>query len=76
MGTLIGFAVGYLMGTRAGREGLEQLQRAWETIVRSQEVRDMVSGGFAVGKDVLQQGRGLLAERIAPRGVGQLRRVA
>ncbi len=61
---------------RAGREGFEELRRAWDTIVRSQEVRDMVSGGMAMGKDLLQQGRGLLAERIAPQGPGQLRRVA
>ncbi|MCK4177980.1 hypothetical protein ACFFRE_06835 [Aciditerrimonas ferrireducens] len=76
MGALIGFVVGYVMGTRAGREGFEELRRAWDTIVRSQEVRDMVSGGMAMGKDLLQQGRGLLAERIAPQGPGQLRRVA
>jgi len=76
MGTVIGFVVGYLMGTRAGREGFEELRRAWDTIVASQEVRDMVSGGVAVAKDVVRQGRGLLAERIAPERSGQLRRVA
>jgi hypothetical protein len=64
MGAIIGMVIGYVMGTRAGDQGYQELKDAWKTISSSQEVKDMVSGGMAMAGDLLRQGRGLLAERL------------
>ena len=45
MGVVIAFFVGYLLGTRAGRQGMEQLVDALEQIVESDEVRGLVATG-------------------------------
>jgi hypothetical protein len=42
MGTLIGFAVGYIFGTRAGREGFEQVAVALRDIRRSEAFTGLV----------------------------------
>ena len=39
MGALIGFMVGYALGTQAGPESLEKLRRAWEEIAASDEFK-------------------------------------
>ena len=39
MGTLFGFAVGYVIGARAGSEGFDDLLRAFSAIRRSEEYR-------------------------------------
>ena len=66
MGAMIGMVIGYVMGTRAGERGYEELRDAWRTITTSEEVKDMVAGGFALAGDMLQRGRGLLAQRLQP----------
>jgi hypothetical protein len=66
MGTIIGFAVGYVLGMRAGPEGYEELRRAWKEIVSSPELRELLSGGLAALGETLRHGRGLLAERLQP----------
>ena len=65
MGAIIGVAIGYVLGTRAGERGWEELRESWETISSSQEVKDMMVGGLALAAVVLRQGRGRLAERLA-----------
>lgn len=37
MFVILGFAVGYAMGAKAGQEGLNQLMKAWQDIQRSDE---------------------------------------
>jgi hypothetical protein len=39
MGTLFGFAVGYVIGARAGAEGFEDLMRAFTAIRSSEEYK-------------------------------------
>jgi len=75
MGAVVGFAVGYLLGTQAGREGLEELVASWKVISESDEVRDLVAGGMAAARDLVAHGRGALAERIQPERA-RLHRVA
>ncbi len=53
MGTLIGVVVGYALGTRAGEQGWTEFYEAWKVISSSDEVRDLVAGGFSVAKDLL-----------------------
>jgi hypothetical protein len=75
MGAMVGFVIGYLVGTRAGEKGRSELLEAWQTIVNSEEVRDLVSGGLSMARDFVQHGSGMLAERLQEeRGV--LHRVA
>jgi hypothetical protein len=61
---MIGMVIGYVLGTRAGDQGYQELKEAWKTISSSQEVKDILSGGMAMAGDLLRQGRGILAERL------------
>ncbi len=64
MGAMVGMVIGYVLGTRAGERGFEELKESWETISSSQEVRDMIAGGVALAAVMLRQGRSALAERL------------
>jgi hypothetical protein len=61
MGTLVGVVIGYALGTRAGEQGWTEFYDAWKVISSSDEVRDLISGGFSVAKDLLGRGREFLA---------------
>jgi len=75
MGTMIGFLLGYYLGVKAGPNGYEELQASWATITSSAEMRDLVSGGISVARDLLRQGGAIVAGRLAD-PVAPLRRVA
>ena len=45
MMVLVGFAVGYVVGAQAGREGLAQLLDAWKTVQESEEFAGLVETG-------------------------------
>jgi hypothetical protein len=75
MGALVGFAVGCLPGTQAGRQGLVEPARSQKVISSSEEVRDLVGGGEAVARDLMAHGRGMPPEGIGP-DAARLRRVA
>lgn len=76
MGAIVGVVIGYVLGSRSGEKGFEELREAWRTISTSEEVRDMVAGGLSVAGGLVRQGRGLLADRLQlPEGSG-LQRVA
>ena len=70
MGTLIGVVVGYALGTRAGEQGWTEFYEAWKVISSSDEVRDLVAGGFSVAKDLLARGSQFLAGTLNPSGEG------
>ena len=61
MGVIIGFVVGYAFGTRAGEQGWVEFKEAWTVIASSEEVRDLVSAGFSISRDLLGRGSELLA---------------
>jgi hypothetical protein len=64
MGAMVGMVIGYVLGTRAGERGFDELRDSWETISSSQEVRDMIAGGVSLAAVMLRQGRAALAERL------------
>ncbi|HEV3265562.1 MAG TPA: hypothetical protein VG014_08565 [Acidimicrobiales bacterium] len=64
MAAIIGAVVGYLFGTRDGQEGWNEIVDAWKVITTSEEVRDMVSGGVSMLRDVLGRGGETFAERM------------
>jgi hypothetical protein len=76
MGAIIGFAIGYAIGTRDGQAGPDELREAWATIRTSQELRDLIVGGLAVARDMARHGRSILAERLAVDDGASLRPVA
>lgn len=86
METLVGFAVGYLVGVTHGSEGSRRLLDAWQAISRSEEVRGLLATGLSVvgglaGRALARSGgavAGNLAEAVAERagvalGVGRRR---
>jgi hypothetical protein len=48
METIIGFAAGYLAGTRDGKEGLDRLRNSVRGIARSPEARRLVTDAVAM----------------------------
>ncbi|MGA7419593.1 MAG: hypothetical protein WB765_05020 [Acidimicrobiales bacterium] len=69
MGAMIGFVLGYALGTRAGEQGWNDLVESWRTISSSDEVRDILVGGLSIARDYLRQGAGMMADRL-DRGEG------
>jgi hypothetical protein len=61
MGVVIGVLVGYAIGSKAGSDGWSELEEAWKTIVASEEVRDLLSGGVSVARDLLERRGELIA---------------
>jgi len=59
---MIGFALGYVFGTRAGAEGYEEMVGALKTIVSSGELKELAGGAISVLGDVLRQGTSALGE--------------
>ena len=66
MGTMLGVVIGHVLGTRAGEKGYDELRDAWNTIRSSDEVKDMVAGGFSIARGLLQRGGEMLATRLQP----------
>jgi hypothetical protein len=77
MAAIVGAVVGYIFGTRDGKEGWEEIREAWEVISTSEEVRDLISGGVSMARDILGRGGEGFAERmIGSKSDSSLRRVA
>jgi hypothetical protein len=58
-GLLVGFGVGYVLGTKAGRERYEELKASWDQFMGNPSVQTVVTKG----KEVVETGkqRGLKA---------------
>jgi len=63
---IVGLIIGYLLGTRAGDKGREELEESWRTITTSQGFRDMLGGLFALTGECVSRGRGALARQLEP----------
>lgn len=55
METLIGFVVGYLVGTKQGREGLDKVRESVDVIRNSPEVRQLVLTGSSIAGAAVRQ---------------------
>jgi hypothetical protein len=58
MGALIGFMVGYYLGTKAGPNGIEELMEAWRSIQESEDFQGLVQTVKATAESTIQQGIG------------------
>jgi hypothetical protein len=56
METFIGFAAGYLTGTKDGRQGLEKIKTSLRDIARSAEARRMATEAMAMAGALLGRG--------------------
>jgi hypothetical protein len=77
MAAILGAVVGYIFGTRDGKEGWDEIRDAWKVISTSEEVRDMFSGGISMARDILGRGsEGVAARMGGSRSDQSLRPVA
>jgi hypothetical protein len=60
MGTVLGVVIGYVLGVRAGEHGWDELRDAWDVISTSEEVRDLLAGSLAMGRDMMARAAGSL----------------
>ncbi len=58
METLIGFVVGYLVGTREGNGGVERLKTSVSSIIASPEARRMLAEAMAVAEPAARRATG------------------
>jgi hypothetical protein len=56
MEALIGFAIGYYVGTRDGREGLQKAISAFDAITKSDEFKNLMGQGLSMGGALLSKG--------------------
>jgi hypothetical protein len=77
MGTIVGVVIGYVLGTRSGDKGWQELEESWKVIRSSEEVRDLLSGALSMLRDLVQRGGKILAgAREAQSSGSSLRQVA
>ncbi|HJV08451.1 MAG TPA: hypothetical protein VJ653_02190 [Acidimicrobiales bacterium] len=72
MGVMIGFVLGYVVGTRSGAEGFEEMTSALKSILSSGELKELAGGAIGMVGDLLKQGTGALGDG----GDTKLRRIA
>jgi len=58
METLIGFVVGYLVGAREGKDGVERLKTSVSSIIGSAEARRMLAEAVAVAEPIARRASG------------------
>jgi len=65
MGTLLGFALGYYLGTKAGPNGIDDLLKSWRTIQKSEDYQALAATVSATITSVMEQGQGAVANLIS-----------
>jgi hypothetical protein len=55
MGTLFGFAVGYIIGARSGRDGFEEVVRSIRAIRESEEFAGFVDAMKSHGRHLMRE---------------------
>lgn len=65
MGTLLGFALGFYLGTKAGPEGIDELVKAWQTIQESEDFKALSATAQATVQGLIEQGGAGVANFIA-----------
>lgn len=56
MGALFGFVIGYLIGTKSGNKGLDEIKDAWKMISASDEFKGLTQTGMSIAGEVLKNG--------------------
>lgn len=78
METLIGFAVGYVVGTQQGKDGLRRMRESIDALRASPEVKVALLAGAAIAgnavRQVLGAGAGVVASGAAEAVVAAVRK--
>jgi len=69
---MIGFALGYVLGTRAGEDGYKEMMGALRTITSSGELKELAGTAVGMLADLLKQGTSGLGDGAE----SKLRRIA
>lgn len=64
MGAIVGFILGYALGTQAGERGWSVLLDSWERISSSEEVKTLLTEALGKAPELLRQGAGVLVESL------------
>jgi hypothetical protein len=64
MGALLGFMLGYVLGAKEGPERFDELRKAWETIVNSEEFKGMLATGASIFQSTFEEGKLSVAETL------------
>ena len=56
MGTLLGFALGFYLGTKAGPNGIDDITKAWQTIRDSEEFQGLSATAKSTLESLMEQG--------------------
>ena len=60
MGVVIGFVIGYILGTKSGPLDLDEISQAWADIRNSEEAQALVAGGADMALQMFQQSLGIV----------------
>lgn len=77
MGALAGFLLGYWLGTKAGKHGMEEMISAGKQIAKSDEFKSAMAGATQMAGSMLSAGASMAAGRLgggaheAPAGKGR-----
>ena len=66
--TAIVFGIGYLLGTKAGRDRYEQLRRTYRRATSNEAVRKVIDQGKEIVDSGTAQVRGVVAEQLGNAG--------
>ncbi|TCO62388.1 hypothetical protein [Actinocrispum wychmicini] len=55
METLIGFAVGFFVGTQYGRDGIAKLKESWDAVSTNPEVHQLIRTGASMAGSAVRQ---------------------
>lgn len=55
METMIGFVIGYYVGTQHGRDGLAQARQSIEAIRKSPQTRELLGTAYAAARPLIKQ---------------------
>jgi hypothetical protein len=68
---IVGFAVGYFVGAKAGQDGLDQLVKAWRDIQTSDEFAALIETGRSLlaqaARQAIEAGGGVLTSEVKDR---------
>lgn len=62
MEVVIGFIIGYILGTQSGPLDLDEISQAWEDIRKSEEVQALIAGGADIALQVFKQELGIVGQ--------------
>ena len=64
MGALLGFMLGYVLGAKEGPDRFDELRKAWETIINSEEFKGMIATGTSIFQSTFEEGKLSVAETL------------